>query len=273
MRFRVILPSTYRSTIGAMSPAATLTPDFDPAAFLPELAEARRLAQTGDWPGLEALFTGLADEQIRSGAALMVAETPGVEQLLQHVVRQLPGNLLAAALLAERHIELAWEARTGARAQYVTQAQWEVFRTHLNQAEQLLIGVTARDPGHALAWSLRIIVAMGLSLGQSEARRRYRNLSRVSPQHVVAQRRMIQQLVPKWGGSWEAAGEFARAGFREAPAGSLAGALIADYHLERWLDLGEPERREYVRRPEVRQELARRPRARSCTLPAGPGTA
>nr|AUV64157.1 hypothetical protein [Streptomyces citricolor] len=232
-----------------------MRPVFDPAAVVPELTRLHHAAVAGDWPAIDTLFAEEPDPYGTVVLADTLAEVPGVEQLLGRVLEHQPHHPLATALLADRHIHLAWEARTGAWAKDVTPEQWEAFRAHLNQAEQLLLWATAYDPGHALAWKLRLTTALGLSLGLSESERRYRNLARVSPSPYGGQRTRLQQLLPKWGGSWEAAHAFAQECFREAPPGGLGGAVVAMYHVERWSSFAAKDRPEYLRRPQVRQEL------------------
>jgi hypothetical protein len=65
---------------------------------------------------------------------------------------------------------------------------------------------------------------------------------------------MVQQLCPKWGGSAEAVLEFARGCVKEAPLGSLNGAVLADAHIELARDEGGFEA-VYLRRPEVTFDL------------------
>jgi hypothetical protein len=74
---------------------------------------------------------------------------------------------------------------------------------------------------------------------------------------LTGQARLLQQLCPKWSGSWEAAHGFARECLLNSPEGSLSGGLVAEAHLERWLDLPSAgsERTDYLRRPHVHAEL------------------
>jgi hypothetical protein len=95
-----------------------------------------------------------------------------------------------------------------------------------------------------------------LELGQSEARRRYDQLAKYHPAHFTGQARLLQQLCPKWGGDWESAHGFARECMLGSPGGSLNAGLVAEAHLEHWLDLGGPgPRTAYLRRPHVHREL------------------
>ncbi|MBT8227521.1 MAG: hypothetical protein HKP61_10795, partial [Dactylosporangium sp.] len=94
-----------------------------------------------------------------------------------------------------------------------------------------------------------------LGLGQAEARRRYNQLAKADPHNLDAQDAFLQQLCPKWGGSFEAVHAFARACVDSAPPGAPnAGALLTG-HFEHWLDLPDDDSGGYFRRPEVRQDL------------------
>jgi hypothetical protein len=70
---------------------------------------------------------------------------------------------------------------------------------------------------------------------------------------------MIQQLCPKWGGSYEAMHGFAVECTKASPPGSVNGALVAEAHLEHWLLVQRDEDKTaaiaYLKRPEVQQEL------------------
>lgn len=73
---------------------------------------------------------------------------------------------------------------------------------------------------------------------------------------LSAQSRLLQQLCPKWSGSWEAVHAFGRECMLSAEPGGLGAVIAAVGHLERWLDLGGgSEGEHYLRRPEVHQEI------------------
>lgn len=225
-------------------------PDFDPAAAVPDAARWREAVRTKDWPALEAAFAELADVDDRAFAVSVIAELEGAEVFLREVAEREPSGL-ARVLLAARWTAQGWQARTGARARHVSAGQFALFHEFLRKAEQLLIDVVARHPDDGPAWSQRIQTAIGLQLGQSEARRRYARLAAHHPRFLHAQRRMVQQLSPKWGGSWDAVFAFARERAAEAPPGSPAAVLIVDAHLEQWVDNGG----NHLQRADVRQEL------------------
>ena len=236
--------------------AASPPPDFSMAAAFPEYEWLRQAAQAHDWPAIRQFASRFPRGADRTFVTTTVAGVPGIEQALRGPVAANPDDLFAATLLAAREVIIGWEIRTAARAKYVSSEQFRAFHQHLRQAEQLLIRVTAADPAADLAWTERLNTARGLELGQSEARRRYDRLTRHHPAHFSGQARLLQQLCPKWGGSWEALHSFARECMLTAPPGALNAGLVAEAHLEHWVDLEKSEQTEYLRRPDVHRELA-----------------
>jgi hypothetical protein len=119
--------------------------------------------------------------------------------------------------------------------------------------------VTARKPGYTSAWYERQQTARGLSLGQAEAQRRYQAIVKAAPHFYPGQWNMIQQLCPKWGGSYEAMHGFAVECTKASPPGSVNGAVVAEAHIEHWLLLKRDESAgaaaAYLKLPGVQQEL------------------
>ncbi|MEV0713245.1 hypothetical protein [Asanoa sp. NPDC050611] len=218
----------------------------------------REAAKAGDWPAIEAGFGRIADPGVHLTAVSEVSET--LERgFLESVAAASPTAALPQTLLARRLVHDGWNIRTGAWGSNVSQVQWKAFNEHLHRAEQILIEVTARQPGYTSAWTERLHTARGLSLGQAEARRRYERLSRATPQFYGAQDAMIQQLCPKWGGSYDAMHSFAVECTKTSPPGSVNGGMVPAAHIEHWLlidrDEGERAAVAYLKRPEVQQEL------------------
>lgn len=224
---------------------------FDQAAAFPELVELRESVRVADWTAIELFFAGLSDPDMTVHAAKVVADVTGAEEFLA----QLPPSPLAHRLLAARHVSKAWEIRSAKRARHVSQEQFQGMHEQLRRAERLLIELTAADPADAVAWAFRLNTARGLELGQSEARRRYDRLARVAPHCFAAQSRLVQQLCPKWSGSWEALHAFAKQCMDAAPPGSLSPAVVGEAHLEHYLDLEGAERGRYLANVAVQREI------------------
>ncbi|MEV0177813.1 hypothetical protein AB0I54_00700 [Streptomyces sp. NPDC050625] len=230
-------------------------PVFDPFDALPGLAPLRVAAQDGDWAATQDFFGGLGPIDDVSFAAGALAGIDGIEGYLEEAADALPGDPLPRTLLAERYIHIGWTIRSRASAEHVSRDQFEQFHAWLRKAEQRLIEVCAEQPTYAPAWTARLLTARGLQLGQSEARRRYDRLSAHHPHQFRAQSQLLQQLCPKWGGSWEAVHGFAQECVSAAPDGSLAGVLVAEAHVEHGLDLSDVAGTEYMRNVSVRNEL------------------
>ena len=227
----------------------------DPFDAIAELSPLRSIARSGDWAATEEFFAGLGSVDKVSFAVGALVGIDGTEEYLQKAVQGRPGDPLARTLLAERYTRVGWAIRSGARAKNVSREQFERFHAWLRKAEQILIEVCAEHPDYAPAWTARLTTARGLQLGQSEARRRYDRLAAHHPHHVRAQSQLLQQVCPKWSGSWEDAHGFATECLSSAPAGSYAGLIVAEAHVEHWLDLSGVEGEAYLRDAAVRNDL------------------
>ncbi|WP_426504979.1 hypothetical protein ACPPVO_45805 [Dactylosporangium sp. McL0621] len=221
----------------------------DAAAWHPDLAGLRRLVRAGDWAGVEAYFDGLPPRADRSTAVLFVANERGAEHFLQRVVDAQRDSSLARTLLGARFIVIGWQARTAAYAKNVSAAQWKVFGDYLGRAERVLADAVAIDPANSAAWTERITTARALSLGPDESRRRYERAAEHCDTPYRAQVQLLQNLCPKWGGSFPEVHAFAERCLTGAEPGSLSGAIAANAQLEQALQ------ENYVR--DIRQYLAR----------------
>ena len=238
-----------------LPPAPARIPEFDPIAPYPELAALRADVLRGDWTRVSAFLTGLDDGSDRHKAVWIVAETPAAGPFLAGAAAEHGDDPLARTVLAAHHIHLAWEARGDTVAKYVTQEGAEGFHRHLHIAEDLLGALAAEHPEETSAGALRLTTARGLSLGTDEAMRRYRQLAEHDPQHRPGQTQLLQALLPKWGGSWKASFDFARECMAGARPGGLGAVLVADLHIERWLNVGGRTDSAHMRSPEVVAEL------------------
>ncbi|MET7690011.1 hypothetical protein ABZT06_18850 [Streptomyces sp. NPDC005483] len=240
------------STAGGARPLVT-----DPFDAVPELAPLRTAAWDGDWAATQAFFEKITSPADVSFAAALLAGVDRTEWYLEKAAKAQPADPLPRTLLAERYIHLGWRARGRGLGKDVSWDQAELFHDWLRKAELLLIEVCAEQPAYVPAWTARLATARGLVLGQSEARRRYDRLAEQHPHHVRAQSHLLQQLCPKWGGSWEAAHGFAQECASAAPEGSHSAVLVAEAHIEHCAELAGAQAREYLRNVSVRDELRR----------------
>lgn len=234
-------------------------PVFEPADRIPALAALRASVQRLDWEAVAASFEALADEDDRAVACGVVAGQPRSETLLKQACADRPRDPLARSLYADRLIQLGWGIRSAYRAQHVTEQQFRDFHAYLRRAEALLIDVCAEQPAYALAWYLRTITSRGLELGPGETRRRYDRLAEHHPHHYSGQQQLLQQLCPKWGGTWEDAHGFAEQCAKAAPPGSPSGSLVAIAQMEQYVECAEKQGTRvagtYLRTPENHARL------------------
>jgi hypothetical protein len=215
-------------------------PYLDPAAAYPELTRLRDRVLAHDWPAIAEFFADQTPDD-HTVATRLVGELPQTETFLATAVVEHPGPL-AHTLLAARLVELAFAG--GGDPQV------------LHRAEPLLLDVTAREPGNATAWTLRLATARGLRLGIPEAFRRYGHAAAHVPQHYGAQFQLMQQLSPRWGGTATQPHEFALERMHAAPKGSLAGVLVVEGHVEAWLLAGGAQAGiGYLHQPAVRDQI------------------
>lgn len=242
---------TYDPAMSAPLPVV----NFDPAAAFPEVTAMRAALFGRDWPRIRQLL----DPRDWAGRSFLMGfadDDPGTGQFLQTVLAQYPGDTVAATMYAAHLIQAGWKIRTDKQAKYVSREQFAQLHEHLRRAEQILIDVCAREPGNVIAWQERLTTAMGLQLGQAEARRRYDRLARYAPHHLPAQSALLEQFYPKWSGSWEKAFAFARECMLAAPEGSRNAVLLAQAHLERFITFDDDgERAAYLRNPQLVQDI------------------
>lgn len=217
-----------------------------------ELGPLDKAAGTGDWSTLSAALDATTDPSDRTFLINRIADTPQCQNWLPRVADDDP---VAAVVLAQREVVLAWDARSGRRIEHVGAEAYAEFHRLLVSAERRLTGVIAEHPDLGDAWVVRLTTARGLGLGTSEARRRFARVQVLAPGDFWAHASMIQFLCPKWYGSWEEVLDFARDAATGAPAGSPLRALPAYVQVERWLELeGGEAGRAYLRINDVAWE-------------------
>ncbi|MBB2946441.1 hypothetical protein FB565_006209 [Actinoplanes lutulentus] len=221
-----------------------------PDAAYPEVAAVRAALRAGDWQACRAVLDQ-ASPGDRTTIIRCVDSTRRAGALLTGVVADDPDDSTAAATLGYLMIAGAWRIRTGARARHVGRRRFARFHARLFEAEKLLRAALDRHPADPALWSASLLTARGLEMGLPEARSRYARIAEIEPHHYVAQSQMVQQLSPKWGGSWAAVHAFAREAMLAAPEGTHTATLVVEAHLEGWLENSD----HYFRRPEVRAAI------------------
>lgn len=208
---------------------------LDPAAGLERLAPLRSALAARDWGAARRVLDGAGPAE--RTLLVLTAGPHDPEGFLGHVLAADPDDSGAAALLAQHLATVAWQVRTQAPASQVSREQFRQFDAGLQRAEQVLVEAVARRPDDPTLWVVRLATARGLGLDPSEIRRRYDRLAALDPAHLPGQAELLQALCPKWGGTWPAAFGFARECALSAPEGALNPVLLADAHVEKWVEL------------------------------------
>ncbi len=236
----------------AMSDADDLR--LAPAAAYPEVGAVRAAMAAHDWTGVRTVLDAVQPV----GRSLLIgfaAEGNDLAGFLGDVVRRDPADSAAAAMLGMHLIKVGWNVRTAARAEHVSAEQFAAFHDWLRQAELVLMDAIARNPADPALWVARLTSGRGLQLGLAEIRRRYDKLVLADPHHLPGQLQFLQRLCPKWSGSWEMLHVWCREAMQAAPPGAQQGVLVAEGHLEHWLDYDGEEARRYLAGEPARTEL------------------
>lgn len=211
---------------------------LDPQAAHPEFGHLRAALTAQDWRACRAVLD-TASLSGRSWLLGCAAEERGIEGLLEYVLQTDPNDSTAAALLGLNLIDIGWAARGTALAMHVGAGEFEIFHDWLRRAETVLIDAAARCPWDPALWTARLMTARGLQLGLAESRRRYARLAAADAQHLPGQLQFLQRLCPKWGGTREAMHTWAWETMQSAPPGAPQGVLVAQAHIEHWLELAQ----------------------------------
>lgn len=212
-----------------------------------------RLAR-GEWQDLGSFLAGQADTERRDFYVEVLAETLADRpDWLDTWVEAQPGQALPLLVRGRHSIIWAWQARSERTASSVKADGARLFWERLERAETDLAEAARCAPDDAGPWVLLLTVARGLSQGVPRLHQLYAEAQQRCPWHQEAHRAMIQGLAAKWGGSTEEMFEFARDVSVRAPDGWGVHTVLAEAHIEGWLEAEQKE--SYWQRPGVRAEI------------------
>jgi hypothetical protein len=230
-------------------PVDNLLGDPDAHRFRSELAEGR-------WQEFHDFLQATPDWTHRGFYVGKLASISGRPEWLDEWVAARPGSSLPYLFRGTHAKNWAWQARGGGRAKTVKEDAWPVFQARLVDADRDLARAAALDDRDPTPFAQAIWVAMGLSLGQAEIRRRFGEAERRDHLNGDANYSMVQALARKWFGSEREMFEFARSVSAQAPDGHRGHKMIALAHLEQWLDSprGDAQRSYFLAEP-VKAEI------------------
>ncbi|MBV9096541.1 MAG: hypothetical protein JO079_00665 [Frankiaceae bacterium] len=163
-----------------------------------------------------------------------------------------PDDALLHNMAAIAAMKTAWKIRTGARAEYVSRAQFNGFHAWLDGSEAHAYEAIRLDQADVVPYLTLVTTGRGLQLDLAELRTRFEAGRDRAPHHLELHRQMLQGLCAKWGGSDDAMFAFARSVADAAPDATGLAELVATAHVEAWLEANAGD---YWRRPGVKEEL------------------
>jgi hypothetical protein len=223
----------------------------------PQGPAVKRLLAQGRWQEFHSFLERITDWDRREWyLGCGVSGIAGLPQWLDEWAAARPDSGLPLLVKGVRGANWAWEARGSGRAKSVGADAWPVFYERLVAADQALSRAAALDARDPLPVAHSITVAMGLQLGQDEARRRFGEAHRRDRLNGTACAAMVQATARKWGGTNEGMLQWARWVSSEASDGAQVHKWVAYAHIECWLDAEKgPAQQRYFLRPEVKQEV------------------
>ncbi|MDG6104145.1 hypothetical protein Daura_12100 [Dactylosporangium aurantiacum] len=231
--------------------------DIDPAQGDPEATRLIAAAKRGDWRAAAEFLRGVEHPDDRAFYCRVLGEHAGDGAWIDEWIAAEtgPGKATALTVKGQHAIDWAWRARGNGTAATVSEEAFKLFSRHLGIAEECLDDATGLDADDPTPWAALVTLGRARQVGLDETRRRFDEAVRRYPWHRDAHTQLLQQLCRKWSGSHELMHEFAESAAAAAPPGSPLGVLVADAHIEHWMDLPEGEDGEYMRSPEVGERL------------------
>jgi tetratricopeptide (TPR) repeat protein len=160
---------------------------------------------------------------------------PFPENVLPHLdkwVETSPDNPLAYITRGTFYIDYAWHARGHGWAKDVNPNDWKKFRARMASAEDDLL--KAYEIDHQNPHSTRQLMRVKLTHYQSPEVQEglFLQAIAISPASYGVQKTKLQNLMPKWGGSWEAMFQFAIETAKNAPPKTLLPLILVHAHEE-----------------------------------------
>jgi hypothetical protein len=224
------------TVFGLRRPQRDPAPSVDPSGGDYVLAGLRAAAAAGDVRTVAATLRGFTGYDL-SALVRGVSDVAVLDRELREMARHSPDDALARLLLGSRAISRAWSVRTAAQASQVSEEQFAQFQGLLEEAEQYLYEAARLDHRSSAPWHFLVVSGRGLEVGPDVSLRRFEAVISRDPDHFGAHRQRLQQVCRKWGGSHEQMHAFAQQAMLRS-ADPHMGVLVAEAHIEQWVDLG-----------------------------------
>jgi len=165
-------------------------------------------------------------------------------------IKQNPKSAIAHIIRGVYYIELAWEIRSRGWAKDVKKKNWKTFYELHNLAKQDHEKAYKLDPSNPHSSRQLIRVQRSLNVSDTEMTEKYfQQAIKNHPTFYWAYRARLENMMPKWGGTWESMFTFATATAQNAPPKTLLPHIYA-YALEEAAKRSQ-NMREFYNKPEV----------------------
>jgi hypothetical protein len=173
---------------------------LDQAWSDPELDAAYAAVRGGDLStGLELLRATPQCTDRRSFRAMGLGKAAiGHSEQLELRLEAVPGDPDLLLWLGQTLVSEAWEVRTGAWADQVSEQRFATFHNILRTAAEVLDYAIAAAPDDAAPWEVLQWVAIGLAASMDDKNDIFRSAMERHPASYQAHSGRVQALAPKW---------------------------------------------------------------------------
>ncbi len=147
-------------------------------------------------------------------------------------IGQHQNSAIAYIIRGSFYISYAWEARGGGWAKNVKAEAWTKFYERLNYAQTDLDKAHELDPQNPHAARQIMKFNQVISNSSQKGELLFEQIIGRAPTFYFAYRSKLENLMPKWGGSWEALFQFARETEKNAPPRTLLPFILVKAHEE-----------------------------------------
>ncbi len=187
-----------------------------------------------EWHIAEQIWAQQSHDEDRSNLISTATQMGGSPDYLTPWVESSNDPFLPLLVRGASSITWAWNARSGHRANRVTQEMFDEFFRRLNIAEADLVAAAGAGPDSPLPWAHLVTSARGLQIPKEEALQRFENSLARGPVYG-AHKQYLQFVCKKWFGSHDDMWEFTEAISSLAPDGSPMQGLVPIALMEHWI--------------------------------------
>ncbi|MEV6830837.1 DUF4034 domain-containing protein [Amycolatopsis sp. NPDC051102] len=200
------------------------------APFLADarVAEAVAAYRAGDWQPAATLLADLGTDWDRRAFAVQQLGDAAADDDAPLKAWQASGSADAAVVNAQGLVALAWQIRTRATPEHVSEEQWAGFFRVLEDAEAATRAAVEAVPEDPTPWCTMLMVARGRQYDNDGFRAVWTELAARDPLHRAAHDQALQYWCAKWFGSHEQMFAFADEAAAKAP--KLAGLTLVAAH-------------------------------------------